>query len=69
MIWMIALPGVTVNGNPGLEDATPLVLGKQAAAADEAFKALPQALDYLRRPLPFDVAGNPFADRGLRVVA
>ena len=25
-IWIILIPGVAVNGNPGLEDTTPLVL-------------------------------------------
>ena len=29
MKWIVPFPGVAVSGNPGLEDATPLVLEEQ----------------------------------------
>ena len=30
MKWIVPFPGVALNGNPGLKDATPLVLEEEA---------------------------------------
>ena len=40
MIWTIPFPGVAVTGNPGLEDATPLVLGIAGAIRGAGVLAL-----------------------------
>ena len=52
-----SLPGVTVNGSPGLEDSTPLVLGESIRCSQWIFKGVGLKAGLLATPH----FGNPLA--------